>query len=200
VLCELHVLPLAGAGGANEGEQDEGLFHFEYDTRPRRWREKSATACAHVTDDEAMLLALDEAQTAAAKGEVPVGAVIIHDGKVVGRGHNLRETQADPLAHAEILAISDAAKALGRWRLFGCTLVVTLEPCPMCAGAIVNARIDRVVYGAPDPRAGAAGTIMDIVRDGRLNHRAEVVSGVRADESADLLKSFFAAKRRSSNV
>ena len=148
-----------------------------------------------MTDDDAMQLALDEARKAAALGEVPVGAVVVHAGEVVGRGHNLRETQADPLAHAEILAIAAAAKTLGRWRLFDCTLVVTLEPCPMCAGAIVNARVDRLVYGAADPRAGAAGTVMDIVRDGRLNHRAEVASGVRADECATLLKSFFAAKR-----
>ena len=142
-----------------------------------------------------MEIALEEARKAAALGEVPVGAVVVHAGAVVGRGHNLRETANDPLAHAEIVAIGQAAKALGRWRLFDCTLVVTLEPCPMCAGASVNARVDRLVYGAADPRAGAAGTVMDIVRDGRLNHRAEVISGVHAAESAELLKQFFAARR-----
>ncbi len=140
--------------------------------------------------------ALAEARLALAAGEVPVGAVVVHEGIVVGRGHNLRETANDPLGHAELLAIAAAAKHLGRWRLFGCSLVVTLEPCPMCAGAIVNSRIERLVFGAADPRAGAAGSIMDIVRDGRLNHRAEVVGGVRAAESAELLKSFFAARRK----
>jgi tRNA(adenine34) deaminase len=140
--------------------------------------------------------ALAEAELARAKGEVPVGAVIVHEGAIIARGHNTRETAHDPLGHAEITAITNASRHLGRWRLRGCTLLVTLEPCPMCAGAIVNARLDRLVYGAADPRAGAAGSIMDIVRDGRLNHRAEVVTGVRAAESAEVLKSFFAERRR----
>lgn len=140
--------------------------------------------------------ALAEARLALAAGEVPVGAVIVHEGEVVGRGHNRREFANDPLGHAELLAIAEAAKKLGRWRLFGCSLIVTLEPCPMCAGAVVNARIDRLVYGAADARAGAAGSIMDIVRDGRLNHRAEVVAGVRAEASAELLRGFFSARRQ----
>jgi tRNA(adenine34) deaminase len=144
-----------------------------------------------------MRVALEEARLAARAGEVPVGAVVVHDGRLVARAHNLRESTRDPLAHAEILALRAAAEALGRWRLIGCTLVVTLEPCPMCAGAVVNARPDRLVFGAPDPRAGAAGTLMDIVRDPRLNHRAEVVSGVLAEESAAILKAFFAARRSS---
>ncbi len=147
-------------------------------------------------DERWMDEALAEARLALAAGEVPVGAVVVHEGVVVGRGHNLRETVNDPLGHAELLAIAEAAKTLGRWRLFGCSLVVTLEPCPMCAGAVVNARLDRVVYGAADARAGAAGSIMDIVRDGRLNHRAEVVGGVRAEESAMLLREFFASRRQ----
>ena len=140
--------------------------------------------------------ALAEARLALAAGEVPVGAVVVHEGAVIGRGHNRRETANDPLGHAELLAIAAAAKHLGRWRLFGCSLIVTLEPCPMCAGAVVNSRIERLVYGAADPRAGAAGSIMDIVRDGRLNHRAEVVGGVRAAESAELLRGFFAERRK----
>lgn len=142
-----------------------------------------------------MRIALDEARLAAGKGEVPVGAVVVHDGRVVARAHNLRESTRDPLAHAEVLAIRMAAAVLGRWRLVGCTLVVTLEPCPMCAGAVVNARPERLVFGASDPRAGAVGSLMDIVRNERLNHRAEVVSGVLADESAALLKAFFAERR-----
>jgi tRNA(adenine34) deaminase len=147
-------------------------------------------------DDETwMRIALDEARSAAGQGEVPVGAVVVAGGQVVARAHNLRESARDPLAHAETLAIRAAAEALGRWRLVGCTLIVTLEPCPMCAGAVVNARLERLVYGASDPRAGAVGSLMDIVRDERLNHRAEVVSGVLAQESAALLKAFFAERR-----
>ncbi len=148
-------------------------------------------------DDRWMDEALAEARLALDAGEVPVGAVVVHDGAIIGRGHNRRETANDPLGHAELIAIAAAARHLGRWRLFGCSLFVTLEPCPMCAGAVVNSRLDRVVYGAADPRAGAAGSIMDIVRDGRLNHRAEVVSGVRAPEAAELLRGFFAARRKS---
>lgn len=150
--------------------------------------------------DTWMGLALAEARAAAAIGEVPVGAVVIHNGEegrdlVVGRGHNLRESARDPLAHAELLAIRAAAEHLDRWRLGGCTLVVTLEPCPMCAGAIVNGRIDRLVFGARDPRAGAVGSLYDIVGDQRLNHRAAVVEGIRADECGELLREFFAARR-----
>ncbi|MEZ0310475.1 MAG: tRNA adenosine(34) deaminase TadA [Myxococcota bacterium] len=147
-------------------------------------------------DERWMDEALAEARLALAAGEVPVGAVVVHEGAVIGRGHNRRETANDPLGHAELLAIAAAAKHLGRWRLFGCSLIVTLEPCPMCAGAVVNSRIERLVYGAADPRAGAAGSIMDIVRDGRLNHRAAVVGGVRAAESAELLRGFFAERRK----
>ncbi|MEE8410542.1 MAG: tRNA adenosine(34) deaminase TadA [Myxococcota bacterium] len=142
-----------------------------------------------------MDVALDEARAAAAEGCVPVGAVVVFEDAIVARAHNRRETDHDPLAHAEILAIREAAAELDRWRLWGCTLVVTLEPCPMCAGAVVNARLDRLVFGATDPRAGAVGSLMDIVRDPRLNHGAEVVSGVRADEGGALLKSFFADRR-----
>lgn len=142
-----------------------------------------------------MGLALQEAALAATCGEVPVGAVIVCDGRLVAQAHNRRETDRDPLAHAEILAIRQAAQRLRCWRLTGCTLVVTLEPCPMCAGAIVNARLDRLVYGAADPRAGAAGSVFDIVRDDRLNHRAEVTCGVLQEEAAKLLTDFFAARR-----
>jgi len=147
-------------------------------------------------DDVALMeLALEQARAAAQLGEVPVGAVVALDGAVVAQAHNQRETTRDPLAHAEILAIRAAARVLGRWRLSGCTLYVTLEPCPMCAGAIVNARLDRVVYGATDPKAGAVQSLFQIVSDARLNHRAELCAGVLAEASAALLRAFFAARR-----
>jgi tRNA(adenine34) deaminase len=148
-----------------------------------------------MSDTEWMQLAIAEARRAAALGEVPVGAVVVADGVLVAKAHNRRELDRDPLAHAELLAIRYAAFALGCWRLSGCTLYVTLEPCVMCAGAVVNARIDRLVFGASDPKAGAAGSLFDIARDGRLNHRAEVVAGVEAEVSAALLKDFFLARR-----
>ncbi len=139
-----------------------------------------------------MRLALDEAERAPLTGDVPVGAVVLAaDGTVIGRGHNEREATGDPTAHAEVLAIRAAARTAGEWRLSGCTLVVTLEPCTMCAGAIVLSRVDRVVYGALDAKAGAAGSLWDVVRDRRLNHRPEVVSGVLEDDCARLLTAFF---------
>lgn len=144
----------------------------------------------------AMRLALAEASRAAEHGDVPVGAVAIDEaGSVLGRGHNDRERTGDPTAHAEIVALRRAAAALGRWRLSGCTLVVTLEPCTMCAGALVLARVSRLVYGCVDEKAGAAGSLWDVVRDRRLNHRVEVAGGVLAAESAALLRQFFAARR-----
>src|ERR671936_1204979 len=123
-----------------------------------------------------MAEALAEARKAAADGEVPIGAVVVHDGRIVGRGRNARETRRDPTAHAEVLALQEAARALQRWRLTGTTVYATLEPCPMCAGALVNARVDRLVYAVADPKAGAAGTLFDIVREPRLNHRMEGTS------------------------
>jgi len=146
--------------------------------------------------DDAMRLALELAREAVGDGDVPVGAVVLGpDGSIVGRGRNRREADGDPTAHAEILALREAAAALGTWRLEGCTLVVTLEPCTMCAGAIVLARMDRVVLGAWDPKAGATGSVRDVVRDSRLNHRVEVVAGLRGAESAGLLREFFADRR-----
>ena len=140
--------------------------------------------------------ALAEAVTAPSTGDVPVGAVVVDPGgQVIGRGHNAREAEQDPTAHAELLALRSAAATLGSWRLAGCTLVVTLEPCAMCAGAIVLARVPRLILGAWDPKAGAAGSMRDVVRDSRLNHRVEVVGGVRADECATLLRTFFAGHR-----
>ncbi|WP_329553952.1 tRNA adenosine(34) deaminase TadA [Streptomyces sp. NBC_00696] len=140
-----------------------------------------------------MRLALDEAGAAARGGDVPVGAVVLSpDGTtVLATGHNEREATGDPMAHAEVLAIRRAAALLGEWRLSGCTLVVTLEPCTMCAGALVQSRVDRVVYGARDEKAGAAGSLFDVVRDRRLNHRPEVIGDVLADECALLLTEFF---------
>ena len=149
-----------------------------------------------MNDEAGMRLALEEASAAAAEGEVPVGCVIAGpDGAELARGHNLRETDEDPTAHAEIIAIRRAAAKLGTWRLEGCTLYVTLEPCPMCAGAMVNARVPVLVYGADDPKAGACGTLMDIVRDSRLNHRLEVRKGVLAVECAGALRAFFQERR-----
>jgi len=142
--------------------------------------------------------ALELARAAEALGEVPVGALVVSaGGQVLGRGHNRREIDQDPLAHAEILAIREAARATGSWRLDGATLYVTLEPCAMCAGAIVLARLERLVWGAADPKAGFCGSLGDLVRDPRLNHRPEVASGVRAAEAAALLRTFFAGLRRS---
>jgi tRNA(adenine34) deaminase len=143
-----------------------------------------------------MAEALAEARIAAGEGEVPIGAVVVFGGRIVGRGRNAREKLRDPTAHAEVLALQEAARALGRWRLAGATIYATLEPCPMCAGALVNARVDRLVYSVPDPKAGAAGTLFDIVRDARLNHRVEVESGVLAAECGELLKEFFRSRRR----
>jgi tRNA(adenine34) deaminase len=146
--------------------------------------------------DELMSLALAEAALAPGHGDVPIGAVVVTaDGETVGLGHNERELHGDPTAHAEVLALRRASEALGSWRLEGCTLVVTLEPCTMCAGALVLARVDRVVYGAVDDKAGAVGSLWDVVRDRRLNHRPEVVSGVREAECAALLRDFFAPHR-----
>ena len=143
-----------------------------------------------------MSAALDEARAALRSGDVPVGAVVVDPaGEVVGAGRNVREADADPTGHAEVVALRAAARARGEWRLDGCTLVVTLEPCTMCAGAAVLARVDRVVLGAWDEKAGAVGSLWDVVRDRRLNHRPEVVSGVLADEASVLLRDFFAARR-----
>jgi tRNA(adenine34) deaminase len=143
-----------------------------------------------------MRLALAEALLSEPFADVPVGAVVVDPaGEVVGRGHNVREAEGDPTGHAEVRALRAAAAALGQWRLTGCTLVVTLEPCTMCAGALVLARVDRLVYGADDPKAGAAGSLWDVVRDRRLNHRPEVVAGVLAAESGELLLAFFRSRR-----
>ena len=140
-------------------------------------------------------LALDEARSAVAAGDVPVGAVIVHDGVVIGRGQNRVERLRDPTAHAEILAIREACAALGYERLAGAALYVTLEPCAMCAGAIVLARLNSLVYGAADPKTGACGSLHDIVRDSRLNHQVDVTGGVLATSCSDLLKDFFREKR-----
>ncbi len=145
---------------------------------------------------EPMLAALAEARAALATGDVPIGAVVLDPaGSVIGRGRNVREAESDPTGHAEVVALRAAARARGEWRLEGCTLVVTLEPCTMCAGAAVLARVERVVFGAFDPKAGAVGSLWDVVRDRRLNHRPEVVSGVLAAESTALLDEFFAGQR-----
>lgn len=143
-----------------------------------------------------MRQALGEAEAALAEDEVPIGAVVVHDGRVIAAAHNQREQLHDPTAHAEMIAITQAAEALGNWRLDGCTLYVTLEPCPMCAGAIVLARLSRVVYGAADPKAGAVASLYRLLDDPRLNHRAEVVAGVLAEPCGEILSRFFAEKRQ----
>jgi tRNA(adenine34) deaminase len=143
-------------------------------------------------DNKFMLEALKEAELAKAKGEVPVGAIIVRNGQVIGRGHNLREKMRSPLAHAELLAIDEASLTLNSWRLEDCTIYVTLEPCPMCAGAIIQSRIERLVYGASDPKGGCAGTIINLVEDERFNHQvSENISGIMGKEAAEQLSSFF---------
>jgi tRNA(adenine34) deaminase len=143
-----------------------------------------------------MRLALDEARAALATSDVPIGAVVVDPaGEVVGRGRNRREADGDPTAHAELAALRQAAETRGEWRLIGCTLVVTLEPCTMCAGATVLSRVDRLVFAAYDDKAGAVGSLWDVVRDRRLNHRPEVLAGVLADESSALLRTFFDGHR-----
>jgi tRNA(adenine34) deaminase len=146
-------------------------------------------------DARFMAEALAEAAKAAARGEIPVGAVAVHEGRVIGRGHNLREIARDPSAHAELTAMRAAAAYLSSWRLVGVDIYVTLEPCPMCAGALVNSRVERVVYGADDPKAGAVRTLYRLLEDPRLNHRLAVVPGVMAEACAKQLKDFFAAVR-----
>jgi tRNA(adenine34) deaminase len=149
------------------------------------------------TQDEAwMRLALEEAAAAEALGEVPVGAVIVRGGEVVARGHNLTHTHQDPSAHAEMVAIRRAAQTTGHWRLLECTLYVTLEPCAMCSGAIVLARIPRLVYAAPDPKAGMCGSLENLVQYPRLNHRVQLTPGVLAQEAGDVLRAFFRARRK----
>ncbi len=143
-----------------------------------------------------MGLALREARKAGAKGEVPIGAVIVRDDQVLGRGHNLREGSLDPTSHAEMLAIRRASRKAGNWRLTGATLYVTLEPCAMCMGAVILARMERVVFGCRDPKGGAAGSLFDLSDDPRLNHRVALEPGVRPDECAAILSSFFAELRR----
>ena len=155
----------------------------------------AATADAAVTDEEAMVVALAEARAAGALGDVPVGAVVVRAGTIIARRHNEREQRQDPTAHAELLALRDAAAVVGSWRLDDCTLVVTLEPCVMCAGALMNARIGRLVFGAADLKAGATGSLYNVCADPRLNHNPSVTHGILATESAALLTEFFAARR-----
>jgi tRNA(adenine34) deaminase len=147
-------------------------------------------------DERFMRAAIDAAGIALENGDVPIGAVIVYEGRIIGRGWNQREQLKDPTAHAEIIALTQAAASLEMWRLHGCTMYVTLEPCPMCAGALVLGRLDRLVYGCTDPKAGACGSLYDIVRDGRLNHRLVVTPGVLADECSKLLQDFFRPRRR----
>jgi tRNA(adenine34) deaminase len=149
-----------------------------------------------VLDEEAMEVALEEARQAPAHGDVPVGAVALAGGSIIARRHNEREVNGDPTAHAELLALRDAAAVLGTWRLGEVTLVVTLEPCPMCAGALVNARVGRLVFGTPDPKAGACGSLYNVCADPRLNHEVPVTPGVKREECSALLSTFFEGQRK----
>ena len=149
-----------------------------------------------LSDTDAMMFALGEARAATLHGDVPIGAVVVRDGLVIAARHNERELTGDPTAHAEVLALRDAAAVVGHWRLLDCTLFVTLEPCVMCAGAVVNGRVGRLVYGATDPKAGAVESLYHVCADERLNHRPPIEGGVLADECGQLLKSFFAERRR----
>lgn len=146
-------------------------------------------------DERFMRRAIDAASIAEENGDVPIGAVVVYQNQIIGRAWNQREQLNDPTAHAEIIALTQAASFVGSWRLHGCTIYVTLEPCPMCAGALVLGRLDRLVYGCDDPKTGACGSLYDIVRDERLNHRLEVTSGVLASDCAALLQTFFRARR-----
>ena len=148
-----------------------------------------------ISDLEAMQSALAEAGKAAEAGEVPIGAIVLHEGAIIGRGQNRVLRENDPTAHAEIVAVREAAAALGNYRLNGCTLFVTLEPCAMCAGAMIHARLDRLVYAALDPKAGAAGSVLSVLNHPRLNHQMQVEQGILADESGELLRGFFRERR-----
>ena len=147
------------------------------------------------TEEQLMQLALDQAGIAQANGDIPIGAVITYKNQIIAKAYNQRHLLNDPTAHAEIIALTQAAEFIGNWRLHGCTIYVTLEPCPMCAGALVLARIDRLVYGCDDPKAGACGSLYNIVQDERLNHRLTVTPGVLANQCGNLLKDFFQNKR-----
>ena len=151
-----------------------------------------------MSDEEYMQLAIEQAEKAAEMGEIPIGAVLVHEGAVIAAAHNLRETNHDATAHAEMLVIREACAKLDRWRLSGCSLYVTVEPCPMCSGGIVNSRIDKVVYGCPDVKAGGAESIFNIITNPNLNHTAIVRSGVCEEECAGVMKAFF-KKRRAEN-
>ena len=153
-----------------------------------------------ITDQEAMQAALAEARLAQEAGEVPIGAVVVHQGKIIGRGQNSLLRNVDPTAHAEIIAMRDAAKAIGNYRLLGCTLYVTLEPCAMCAGAMIHARLDRLVYATSDPKAGACGSVLAVLNHPQLNHQMKVEQGNEQETAAELLRSFFKAKRQVSET
>ena len=153
-----------------------------------------------MTDNHFMREALIEAQKAFDKGEIPIGAVLVRDGNIIARDHNRREEQHDPTAHAEVLVIREAGKTLGGWRLSDSTLYVTIEPCPMCAGALVQARVPRLVYGAPDIKAGAVHSLYTITQDERLNHRLEVTGGILAEECSELMRHFFRSRRKQLNI
>jgi tRNA(adenine34) deaminase len=185
-------------GETHRGFKSHRLRHM--DREPTRTGKTITTGLSPdgpvLSDDQAMALALEEARAAIDHGDVPVGAIALVNGRVVAARHNEREKRGDPTAHAELLALSEAAAALGTWRLSEVTLVVTLEPCPMCAGALVAARLGRLVFGATDPKAGACGSLYNLCADPRLNHEVDVTPGVKAAEAGEELRAYFEARRR----
>lgn len=185
-------LSVSCGGNPEQRERSEPFSQFSL----QQLQADSITIMPDTSDEFFIKLALQEALNAYDQTEVPVGAVVVHQGRVIGRGYNLRESLNDPTAHAEIIALTAAAEAIGDWRLEDCELFVTLEPCPMCAGALVNARIKRVVFGAYDPKAGCCGTLMNLVQEPRFNHRCDVRGGVMEDDCADLLRMFFRERRK----
>lgn len=196
----LHAFQACAIGRTRRPLQDRGRRLSPTDTAPHRVYPHIPTssnrqARSVLTDEELMRLAIAEAERARSLGEVPIGCAIAVDGEVVALAHNLRESSCDPTAHAEVLALRSAAKNLGSWRLEGATVVSTLEPCPMCAGALLSARVARLVFGAPDPKAGAVSSLYNLVQDPRLNHEIAVTAGVLQNECGELLTSFFSALR-----
>jgi tRNA(adenine34) deaminase len=183
-------------GGDRGGDRDVSVLSARPSVRQKQDREKVRRQAVFPEDETFMRAALDLAEAARRRGEVPVGSVVVRENEIVGRGANCPVDEHDPTAHAEIVALRDAGRALGNYRLTGCTLYVTIEPCVMCAGAMMHARIARVVYGARDPKTGACGSVVDLFADRRINHHADVTEGVLAEEAGRLLSRFFAERRK----
>lgn len=199
-VSQKHMDQLENAGKRQDAPRRQGAALWQDAPRQQGAAQQEVASKQEGTSDleqdqEFMREALAEAHAAAAEGEVPIGAVVVYQGEVIARAHNRRELDLDPSAHAEFRAMLDASRALGRWRLTGCTVYVTVEPCLMCAGLMINARIDRCVYGGADPKGGALGSLYDVSHDPRLNHEFDVTPGVLVDECAQVMRDFFRARR-----